>query len=115
MVALRQIPGTPPKIDVKIHTNDTVVFIYVSLLGKTLVGCIELSVIEDLHERFDMTPEEAEGFVVRHKDAFAEIVLTKFAGAPKSFIALPGTPHILKSKLQLKDWGLFSRPELMPD
>ncbi len=111
MVLLRQIPGTPPKIDVKIHPKDTVVFIYVSLLGKTLVGCIELSVIEDLHERFDMTPEEAEGFVVRHKDA----VLTKFAGAPKLFIALPGTPHILKSELQLKDWGLFSRPELMPD
>jgi hypothetical protein len=82
MVALRQIPGTPPKIDVKIHTNDTVVFIYVSLLGKTLVGCIELSVIEDLHERFDMTPEEAEGFVVRTRTPLRRSYSRSLPGRP---------------------------------
>jgi hypothetical protein len=105
----------PTPIDVKIHTNNTEVLIYVSLLGKTLVGSIDIEVIEDLHERSDMTPEEAEGYVVRHQEAFADIVLAKFVGAPKSFAAISGTPHILKSELLLKDWGLFSRPFLMPD
>ena len=103
------------QIDVKIHTSNTQVLIYVSVLGKTFVGSIDIEVIEDLHETSDMTPEEAEGYVMRHQQAFAEIVLAKFVGSPNSFTAIPGTPHILKSELQLKNWGLFSRPFLMPD
>jgi hypothetical protein len=105
----------PTPIGVKIHTNNTEVLIYVSVFGKTLVGSIDIEVIEDLHERSDMTPDEAEGYVVRHQDAFADIVLAKFVGAPESFAAISGTPQILKSGLLLKDWGLFSRPFLMPD
>jgi hypothetical protein len=105
----------PTQIDVKIHTSNTLVLIYVSVLGKTFVGSIDIEVIGDLHEKSDMTPEEAEGYVVRYQQAFADIVLAKFVSAPNSFAAIPGTPHILKSELQLKDWGLFSRPFLMPD
>jgi hypothetical protein len=105
----------PVHADVKIHANITQVLIYVSVLGKTFVGSIDVEVIADLHEKLDMTPEEAEGYVVRHQEAFADIVLAKFVSAPKSFAAISGTPHILKSELQLKDWGLFSRPFLMPD
>ena len=102
-------------IDVKIYSNNTEVLIYVSVLGKILVGSIDIEVIEDLHERSNMTPDEAESYVVRHRDAFADIVLAKFVGAPNLFAAIPDTPHILKSELQLKDWGIFSRPFLMPD
>lgn len=89
--------------------------IYVSVLGRIFVGSIDVEVIGDLHEKLDMTPEEAEGYVLRHQEAFAGIVLEKFVAAPKSFDAISGTPHILKSELQLKDWGLFSRPFLIPD
>jgi hypothetical protein len=105
----------PTQIDMKIHTNNTQVSIYVSVLGKTFVGAIDIDVIEDLHEKSEMTPEEAEGHVVRHQEAFADIVLAKYVCAPNSFAAFSGTPHILKSKLQLRDWGLLSRPFLMPD
>jgi hypothetical protein len=105
----------PMHADVKIHTNNTQVLIYVSVLGKTFVGSIDIEVIGDLHEKLDMTAEEAEGYVVRHQQAFPDIVLAKFVSAPDSFAALSGTLHILKSELQLKDWGLFSRPFLMPD
>ena len=105
----------PTQIDIKIHTTTKQVLIHVSVLGKTFVGAIDIEVIEDLHEKSEMTPEEAEGFVVRHQDAFADIVLEKYVGSPQSFAAFSGTPHILKSKLQLKDWGLFSRPFRMPD
>jgi hypothetical protein len=101
--------------DVKIHANITQVLIYVSVLGKTFVGSIDVEVIGDLHEKWDMTPEEAESYVVRHQDAFADIVLEKYIQAPKEFAAIAGSPHILKGELQLKDWGLFSRPFLMPD
>jgi hypothetical protein len=62
-----------------------------------------------------MSPEDVENYVVRHQEAFADIVLAKFVSAPKSFAAIPGTPHVLKSELQLKDWGLLSRPFLMPN
>jgi hypothetical protein len=105
----------PTQIDVNIHTNNTQVLIYVSALGKTFVGSIDIEVIGDLHEKLDMMPEEAMSYVVRHQQAFADIVLAKFVSAPDSFAALSGTPHILKSELQLKDWGLYSRPFLMPD
>ena len=103
------------QVDVKIHGNNTHVLVCVSVLGKTLVGCVEIEVIEDLHEICDMSPEDAESYVVRHQEAFADIVLAKFVSAPQSFAATPGAPHVLKSELQLKDWGLFSRPFLMPD
>jgi hypothetical protein len=103
------------EVDVKIHSNSTHVLIYVSVLGKIFVGCVEIEVIEDLHERFDMSPEDAMSYVVSHQEAFADIVLAKFVSSPRSFAAIPGTPHVLKSELQLKDWGLFSRPFLMPD
>jgi hypothetical protein len=105
----------PTRIDVTIHSNNTQVFVYVSVLERTLVGSIEIEVIGDLHETSEMSPEEAEGYVLRHQQAFADIVLAKFVSTPNSFVAIPGTPHILKGELQLKDWGLFSRPFLMPD
>jgi hypothetical protein len=105
----------PTPLHVKTHTNNTHVLIYVGVLGKTFVGSIDIEVVEDLHEKSDMTPEEAEGYVVRHQEAFADIVLAKFVSAPTSFAAISGTPHILKSELHLRDWGLLSRPFLMPD
>jgi len=105
----------PTQIAVKIHTNYTQVLIYVSVIGRTFVGAIDIEVIEDLHEKLDMTPEEAEDYVVRHQEAFADIVLAKFVSAPRSFSAMPGAPNIVRSRLELKDWGLFSRPFLMPD
>jgi hypothetical protein len=107
--------GAAIRADVKIHSNSTQVLIYVSVLGKTFVGAIDIEVIGDLHEKWDMTPADAESYVVGHQDAFADIVLEKYLRAPESFAAISGTPHILKSELQLKDWGFFSRPFLMPD
>jgi hypothetical protein len=42
------------------------VSIYVSVLGRIFVGSIDVEVVGDLHEKLDMTPEEAEGYVLRH-------------------------------------------------
>jgi hypothetical protein len=105
----------PPQVQVQIKTNDTQVLIHVSVFGKTFIGWIAIEVIEDLHERFDMSPEQAKAYVVRHQQAFTDIVLAKFVSAPTSFTPLPGTPDTLKAELQLKDWGLLSRPSLMPE
>jgi hypothetical protein len=107
--------GVPIRAEVKIHANITQVLIYVSVLGKTFVGAIDIEVIGDLHATWDMTPDDAESYVVGHQDAFADIVLEKYVRAPQSFAAVSGTPHILKSELQLKNWGFYSRPFLMPD
>jgi predicted transcriptional regulator len=38
-------------INVKIHSNVTHVLIYVSVLKKTLVGTVDIEVIEDLHRQ----------------------------------------------------------------
>jgi hypothetical protein len=70
--------------EVKIHSNSTQVLICVSVLGEIFVGSIDVEVIGDLHEKWDMTPEEAESYVVRHQEAFADIVWARRGHSPPS-------------------------------
>jgi len=65
------------RADVEIHANGTQVLIYVSLFGKVFVGTIDIDVIADLHDKLDMTPDEAQAYVVTHQQAFGPRIASR--------------------------------------